>query len=179
MVDRTGLWIGPHEKWIVIPPLEDVPEINFKGKYSITSCGEVFRHFGNKEKHKMSVDKTNGYQRVRLSDDGVQIHFSVHTLLVYAFKPWIAEYSIPRRITYRDGDRNNLSLNNLTFLGDFPFDWKMDRIQHYTFYRLDKEGNVWKNQYEQVRVWSNGYVSMFRENGEYSEKPEYLQRLVL
>lgn len=86
--------------------------VGFEGRYSVTSCGEVFSHL-TKKWMKTPVGK-RGYPNLNLMDKNGQPHLkTVHRLVAEAFIP--NPNGLPE-VNHKDGDKRNNNVRNLEWV---------------------------------------------------------------
>lgn len=136
-MDKDEIFLPSTEKWVE----------GFNQKYSINTNADVYSFAGGCRARKIQ-GRINGYRTVSLVQDGFNQNFYVHKLFSEAF---LKDYEDGDTIYFKDGNRDNISIDNLSHSGTFnmlPFDsmW----IKGY-------EGLYSINEEHQVVSWVKGY----------------------
>jgi len=180
---------------------KDVPIEEFKHSYEISNNGQIRNK--NTLKIKTTQLGSTGYITTRLDIGTYKKTVQIHSLVAEAFLKKI-ESKVNKKIVvkFKDGNKNNINLNNLEF--DYQNiinkkqkdnqniiiennneeitinNFKGKKILNYPNYLISKEGQIYSIKTNKIKVseiYQNGYcrIEICNENG---NKKFYIHRLV-
>ena len=182
---------------------KDIPIEEFKNSFEVSNIGQIRNK--NTLKIKTTQLGSTGYITTRLDTGNCKKTVQIHSLVAEVFlKPIEQKENKKTIVKFKDGDKNNVNVNNLLFdyqniinkkvnvidkqiinielnlneeitIGDF----KGKKIDNYTNYLISKNGQVYSTKTNKIKIPEinqNGYCRIELCND--GKKKFYIHRLV-